>query len=40
MKYEIPTCEIVLLERADCLTASINVDNDNDAHVTNYPPTY
>ena len=22
MKYEMPTCEIVLLERADCLTTS------------------
>ena len=22
MKYENPTCEIVLLDRADCLTAS------------------
>ena len=25
MKYENPTCEIVLLERADCLTASDEV---------------
>ena len=23
MKYEMPTCEIVLLERADCLTTSV-----------------
>lgn len=40
MKYEIPTCEIVLLDRADCLTASVTVDFEDDTPFANYPPTY
>ena len=39
MKYEMPTCEIVLLERADCLTASDEVVdiNPNDSPFIDYP---
>lgn len=39
MKYENPTCEIVLLERADCLTASDDVVeiNSNDSPFIDYP---
>ena len=39
MKYENPTCEIVLLERADCLTASDDVVNikDYDSPFIDYP---
>ena len=40
MKYENPTCEIVLLERADCLTASddvvVNI-KDYDSPFIDYP---
>ena len=45
MKYEMPTCEIVLLERADCLTTSgegpsptYNV-RDEDSPYVDYTPT-
>ena len=45
MKYEMPTCEIVLLERADCLTASgetpthsYNVREEDSPYV-DYTPT-
>ena len=39
MKYENPTCEIVLLERADCLSASDEVVdiNPNDSPFVDYP---
>ena len=37
MKYENPTCEIVLLDRADCLTTSETVIRDNDTPFINYP---
>ena len=40
MKYENPTCEIVLLEKADCLTGSDDVVveiNSNDSPFINYP---
>ena len=39
MKYENPTCEVVLLERADCLTASDDVVNikDYDSPSIDYP---
>ena len=30
MKYENPTCDIVLLERADCLTGSANSNVNTD----------
>lgn len=43
MKYEMPTCEIVLLERADCLTASGTTDTYNvreeDSPYVDYTPT-
>ena len=44
MKYEMPTCEIVLLERADCLTTSgepahtYNVREEDSPYV-DYTPT-
>lgn len=40
MKYENPTCEIVLLERVDCLSVSDDVVVDiyaNDSPFINYP---
>lgn len=39
MKYENPTCEIVVLDSADCLTASGGVTNvrDNDTPFVDYP---
>ena len=39
MKYENPTCEIVLLDNADCLTASggISTVTDFDAPFVDYP---
>lgn len=44
MKYEMPTCEIVLLERADCLTASVTTDpyynvREEDSPYVDYTPT-
>ncbi len=43
MKYEMPTCEIVLLERADCLTTSPIQDTYNvreeDSPYVDYTPT-
>ena len=36
MKYENPTCEIVLLDSADCLTASVEI-RDYDSPFANYP---
>ena len=36
MKYENPTCEIVLLDSADCLTASVDV-NPYDTPFIAYP---
>ena len=45
MKYEMPTCEIVLLERADCLTASGESVTDThnvreeDSPYVDYTPT-
>lgn len=36
MKYENPTCEIVLLDSADCLTASVEV-RDYDTPFVSYP---
>ena len=44
MKYEIPTCEIVLLDRADCITGSGNLNFEvnelGDSPTVSYPPTY
>ena len=37
MKYEMPTCEIVLLERADCLTASGAADHTYDVRPEDSP---
>ena len=39
MKYENPTCEIVLLDSADCLTVSGDVVNVkvNDTPYIDYP---
>ena len=39
MKYENPTCEIVLLERVDCLSASDEVVeiNSMDSPFIDYP---
>ena len=34
MKYENPTCEIVVLERMDCLTASGFRDDEDDSPLT------
>ena len=41
MKYEMPTCEIVLLERADCLTTSAPVYDvrEEDSPYVDYTPT-
>ena len=45
MKYEMPTCEIVLLERADCLTTSggdtpvYNNAREEDSPYVDYTPT-
>ncbi len=42
MKYEMPTCEIVLLERADCLTSSAGTTYDvreEDSPYVDYVPT-
>ena len=43
MKYEMPTCEIVLLERADCLTTSGTTETYNvreeDSPYVDYTPT-
>ena len=39
MKYENPTCEIVLLEPMDCLIASNEAyKNDEDSPFVNYTP--
>ena len=41
MKYENPTCEIVLLDSADCLTASGEKElNFLDAPIATYTPNY
>ena len=38
MKYENPTCEIVLLDNADCLTASTtSTIRENDTPFIDYP---
>ena len=39
MKYENPTCEIVLLDRVDCLISSEELDSirDNDTPFVSYP---
>ncbi len=39
MKYENPTCEIVLLDNADCLGASVEGSNvrDYDTPFIDYP---
>ena len=38
MKYENPTCEIVLLDNSDCLTTSPVVEiNDYDSPFISYP---
>ena len=44
MKYEMPTCEIVLLERADCLTTSgdgtpVYNAREEDSPYVDYTPT-
>ena len=36
MKYENPTCEIVLLDSADCLTTSYDI-KENDTPFVTYP---
>ena len=38
MKYENPTCEIVLLDRVDCLVSSEELDSiRKDSPFVNYP---
>ena len=39
MKYENPTCEIVLLDRVDCRVASEELDHirEEDTPFVNYP---
>jgi hypothetical protein len=36
MKYENPTCEIVLLDSADCLTTSVGTVNEFDTPMMDY----
>ena len=40
MKYENPTCEIVLLDSADCLESSIQSINDFDTPFVDFTPNY
>ena len=36
MKYENPTCEVVLLDSADCLTVSVNKEDTPFIAYPNY----
>ena len=36
MKYENPTCEIVVLEQVDCITTSVEIKQDLDSPLMDY----
>ncbi len=37
MKYENPTCEIVVLDQSDCLTTSVEFVREEDSPIVDYP---